>query len=284
MAGRILVPLDGSSFSETAIPAAIRAAQKLKLPLELVTVVPAPVGLVTETAEKYLGATARTLEAVPDLNVSWRLLVGAPAPVLIEQTVKDAPTMIVMTSHGRGAISRFILGSVTDQLLRQSRVPLLVVRSHDGEAKDAGGVIRRVLVPIDGSPNAELIMEPLLGILGDGPVELQFIHVVALPPIILPFVEGTVPSEAAIEAEITTMTAYLEALANRWRTDRITITTEVAAAEVVATRLLEAAGLGGADLIAMTTRGKTGVTRAVLGSVADKLIRSASVPVLAWNP
>lgn len=146
MFDRIVVPLDGSDVAERALDAAANLAQELDTPIHLLRVTDLPHADITAMygymadssvmaekmqsevvlAREYLAENVRSLEE-QGLRVSAQVEVGMPAAAIVNSV--RAGDCIVMASHGRSGISRWYLGSVAEQVMRQSPVPVMVVRS-----------------------------------------------------------------------------------------------------------------------------------------------------------
>ena len=130
----ILVPYDGSAFAEHALPLAAQLARPSKAGLRLVCVIPPettqawPAGLPREDQTALKLAQWRLRQWAPECNVATQLLHGPVGPTLAEYAATSKADLIVMTTHGRGPLSRFWMGSVADELIRHSPVPLLVHR------------------------------------------------------------------------------------------------------------------------------------------------------------
>jgi nucleotide-binding universal stress UspA family protein len=155
--GRLVVPLDGSRLAETALPAAVDLASDLGVPIHLVRVIDSdPVrdtirgGLMAaealkanrtqteQTAAAYLAHEALELMN-RDERATWEVRIGNPAQEIF--AALKPGDLLVMTTHARGGITRWLLGSIANQLVRDSPVPVLLVRPdqrHGGAAKPAG--------------------------------------------------------------------------------------------------------------------------------------------------
>lgn len=156
---RIIVPLDGSRLSAQALPVATTIARKFNAEVILVRVVPDPtvayvpqpagitetltVDLISEQArikdvesvahaKRYLMNRAKEIRD-QGINVSYHVMEGAPARLIIEFSSERDASLVVLMSHGRGRFKRAILGSVTDELIRSSSIPVLVIRAKDTE-------------------------------------------------------------------------------------------------------------------------------------------------------
>jgi nucleotide-binding universal stress UspA family protein len=201
-----------------------------------------------------------------------------------------------MTTHGRGLVGRFWLGSVADQLIRELPVPLLLVRPQAGKVDmNREVVLSRMVIPLDGSPLAEHVIEPAIALGGFMGAEYTFLRVVrslALPPM-TDFVPPATSKEGQsllqklekLQAEeVQSAGDYLKHLEQSFTAVGRRIRTKVVTAEQPVAAILEEATPAGNDCIALATHGRSGLRRMILGSVADKVIRSASVPVLVYRP
>ena len=301
MLRRIVVPLDGSPFGETALPVAVRLADRSGANLTLVKVhepimalVPAtdlpataPDDLDVRAAEQtYLDDTAARIGPLGSGPVGVELLDGAPARALTEWINRVPPDLVVMATHGRNAVSRFWIGSVADYLVRHSAVPVLLIRPETDRATTADTYrFQHGLVALDRSEQALEVLGPVAAIALAAGSRLTLLHVVepilgveAIPPYPL-----TLPEEylASIRAE---SQGYLDEAAQRLRTQGIEVETKLAVRMGIAPAILDELEVAGADFIAMTTHGAGGLKRLILGSVADKVIRGATSPVLVVGP
>src|SRR6516162_5446152 len=169
----ILVPLDGSTFGEHALPAALSLARRAGGSLHVMLVHTAfayvESGLIyddrvdrqiREQEQGYLESVVTRLKAASPVPVTWALRDGAIADGICEQITASSADLIVMTTHGRGPLTRFWLGSVADNLVRRAPVPVLLVRPQE-TAPDLTHepVFRHVFIPLDGSPLAEQVLE-----------------------------------------------------------------------------------------------------------------------------
>jgi nucleotide-binding universal stress UspA family protein len=203
--------------------------------------------------------------------------------------------LVVMTTHGRGALGRIWLGSVADQLIRDMPMPMLLVRPEDA-APNLGreAVLNHLLVPLDGSPFAEQILESAvaLGSLMDADYTLTR---VIKPP--CPGGYDFHGSSFGLEAQMLLdqidraqeqlrkeAEDYLHGVAERLRERSLRVHTRVEVEEHPAAAILKSATAPAIDLVALETHGRRGLSRLFLGSVADKVIRAASLPVLVHRP
>ena len=296
----ILVPLDGSEFGERAIPLAVDLARQTLARLQLVmvhqplqsfaTAMELPeVGAEYEAEarlreQEYLDEKTRRVAIQDRVSVSSTLLQGSVADAL-ESFVKSSGTdLVVMSTHGRGAMGRFWLGSVADRLIRRLHIPVLVVRpSWQEDMPDAE--IKRILVPLDGSLLAEAILEDAARFGGDK-AEYMLVSVVVPPVPLLDMVPvtGMPDTSALVPGLMKAAEGYLERIAERLRGEGRRVLAHAVLADRVHEGLLEQANLFGADLITIATHGAGGLKRFAIGSVTEKIVRGAPCPVLVLTP
>jgi nucleotide-binding universal stress UspA family protein len=146
----ILVPLDGSELAELALADAFSLASLNGATITLLQVIPPlehlvvniePVGLVNELAETNKNKALHYLEEVSgreegsDLKVRLAVETGSPAETIIDYAHREPVDLIVMATHGRSGLQRWVYGSVADKVLRGADLPVLLVRSHPGQEK-----------------------------------------------------------------------------------------------------------------------------------------------------
>jgi nucleotide-binding universal stress UspA family protein len=296
----ILVPLDGSPAGEQALPMATSIAERTgaRLELAIVRADGAPPYLLRDTPppdspadrdrriplRDYIEAVASRLQQrVPE--VTCRLLEGEIAPALIAHAGAGDATLIVMTTHGRGGISRAWLGSVAERIVREVAVPVLMRRpGESGLGIDFAP--RRLLVPLDESAVSETVLPRAAALAEPFGAELVLLRVVE--PLILRARIVTSPAvevdEEDLQRQADRAEKYLGTLVDRLTSGGVRAVTRLAAHDQAARGILQAAGDVNADVIAMATHGYGGLRRVMLGSVADKVLRGAEIPLLLYRP
>ncbi|MGH7498028.1 MAG: universal stress protein, partial [Gemmatimonadales bacterium] len=194
MAPSILVPLDGSLLAEQALPLAEAVAQALRARMRLALVhqlPPPPLGSsgeklyvslelnVRKAQKAYLHRMARTIRGRPRSEIRTAVLEGPVGPAIQKYVQEIGVDLIVMSTHGRGALDRAWLGSVADYLVRTVTVPVLLV--HPGaEATSASSFAkpRKIIVPLDGSPLAETVLGPATNLAKALDAEMLLVQVV----------------------------------------------------------------------------------------------------------
>jgi nucleotide-binding universal stress UspA family protein len=296
----IVVPLDGSPFAEQALPLALAIAGRAGAPLDLVQVhllyalrdpasawLPYDSTLETKLQDQertYLEGVAARLRQETAVPVRATLALGSVVDAILGHMQNQPADLLVMTTHGRGPWGRFWLGSVADELVRRCPVPLLLVRPQEaasGPAPEPG--LGHFLVPLDGSTLAEqgwTVALPLAKLMG-----ARFTLLTAVEPVWLPGYDPTGSDMAGFDKPLLERSQaaaqdYLDRVAERVRAEGFKVQTHVAVGRKAAPAILEQARADGADVIALATHGRSGMRRAMLGSVADKVVRGAPVPVL----
>lgn len=299
MIRRLLVPLDGSDFAAQALPIAGALALRCQATVHLVTVHNPSFGFIDPSAggvaiaeleqsvrvqeEEYLQRKAAELSA-RGIPVALTLRNGDPAAELARHVAAEAIDLVVMTTHGRGGISRFWLGSVADRMIRRAERPVLLLRPDPAVPLDA--LLADVLVPLDGSVRAESVIAKIEALFGEVAGILRLVQVV-VPPFVFfpppppgPGVEY--PDSEPMQQRSLYAYRYLRRLARPLRAAGRSVATEVPIGSDPASEVLATAARHGVDLIAVATHGRGGLDRVVMGSVADKIVRSGSAAVLVF--
>lgn len=265
---RLMCPLDGSELCEQALPTAEGLARRFQAELLLVRVVepymPAPAGVMpmlafrlAETSRQaalpYLERWQKEL-AGKGLQVRVLLKEGGARTELIETVTEQEVDLIVMSSHGRTGGGRWLLGSVAEGVVRHSPCPVLLVR---GQAE-----WRRVLVPLDGSPDS-LQAVAVASALAEPESQVELFRCAELTGLPLSLEEREAIL-GGIQAELESITVP--------RAHTVRRVVEGAAANSILDQE--------ADLIIITSHGRTGLGRWLLGSVAEQVARYARGSVL----
>ncbi len=296
----ILVPLDGSEFAEHALPAALALARRTGASLHLAQVhVPLPdvegAGLLSPEVDQrvrdaeraYLDRAVRRVAAVAPVAVTAAVPVGAVGDELVGAARACAADLVVMTTHGRGAFSRFWLGSVADELVRRGPTPVLLLRPPDGRADLATEpALRHLLVPLDGTPQAEQVLESaadLATVLGARITILRVVRPVAVPGYDLAGYASAGADLLLLEQQQRTADDYLRRVREWFRERRLDVEMRRVVHDQPAAAILETARDDGCDLIALATHGRGGLARVLLGSVADKVVRGATGAVFVYR-
>ncbi|HEX7019569.1 MAG TPA: universal stress protein [Gemmatimonadaceae bacterium] len=293
----IAVPLDGSDLAERAIAVAGALAKRDGAEVRVLHVhTPVPILsgagelVVTQlrsTQREYIERTAANAAAQFGIRATAEELDGDVAAAICAEVAHLPADLVVMTTHGRTGASRFWLGSVADAVMRHITVPVLMLRASE-ESVSAVSQIRTVVMPIDGSTLASEIVSHAIDL---GSVGCRYTLVRVVQPV--PTVIGgtgfappaVVPDADATNAALREATADVDRLAARLRQEHsgLQVDSVVRVAPGVAAELLEIERERQPDVLAIATHGR-GLSRVVMGSVADKLLRGGSSAMLVWHP
>jgi len=293
---RIMVPLDGSTFAEASLPLALALTRKTGAGLHLVSVIePIPSFAFAGWEPAALDWSAQYVESVADrvsgsagAAVTTAVHTGPVAQTLHAEVTAQDIDLVVMATHGRGVLSRAWIGSVADAFMRESETPVLFVRPEEGKAPppEAPRGFDTLLVPLDGSDVSESALKHAteFGELFGSAYHLT--RIVAYPlEIASPYLPHTVQMNEDILADAKESAAeYLEEQADRMRRSGLRVTASVAVDPQAAHGILTEAEAVGCDLISMATHGRHGMSRIVLGSTTDKVLRGVHVPLLLYRP
>ncbi|MGN6030859.1 MAG: universal stress protein [Thermomicrobiales bacterium] len=287
--GRILVPLDGSDVSLAALDYASRfpgaTLVVLQVGVDLDAVFPEVEPLDFSGVDDAIRDDLRSI--VQPLVASGRALEvvvedGDPADRIVEVAQRERADLIVMTTRGRGAASRILFGSVADRVSRHATVPAILVRTGQETATD---VPARILVALDGSSRAEAALPVASRLASSLGTPLVLVRAVTLEDSLrtASLLQGTLKGRAvnttdeaftlAREETERRAQAYLDGLAAGLGGSVSSLVLHGAPAGV----LLQETGPG--ELTILTSHGTSGVSRWLLGSVAEKLVREAAGPV-----
>jgi nucleotide-binding universal stress UspA family protein len=293
---RILVPLDGSPLAETVVPYARLLGRSLKASIDLLSVTgPVPpeagdilrgkypheiAGGLQHRARQYLDKIAPSASQ-GGVKVACQVEEGNPADVIVKAAESKPATLIAMSTHGRSGVTRWVLGSVTDKVLHATTSPLLIIRPREGAGAAAEPKIDNIIAPLDGSPIAEQALPHVAALAKALGAKVTLVRVVPTTAYYMGMMDY--PSsvyQELLDAEEETAGKYLGEIAARLRKEGVTIAAEKLGRGDPAGAILDLAGSAPNALVAMTTRGRSGMGRFVLGSVTDRTVRHGGGPVL----
>ena len=291
--GPILVPLDGSELSEGALPYAAALAAGLGESLVLLTTwegsdselaasLPSVVVDLDKRAQEhfggYLDGVRRKLPS--GIKVESFVRSGDASDEILTTADNIGARAIVLATHGRSGISRWVYGSTAGHVLRNASVPVLAVGPHALQRPTAEVKVGHVMVPLDGSALSESALPPAQAIAASMKARLSLVRVVrwavqsypyTLPDTYIPQVDEE------LEKGAKTYLREQEAKVQGTTVDAFVVR------GAVADGLIDFVEKEGIDLVVMTTHARKGLARATLGSVADRMLQG-NAPVLLIRP
>jgi nucleotide-binding universal stress UspA family protein len=284
MYSKILVPLDGSRFSEQILPYARCFADAYGSPVELLRITDPdirPPFWPPESSDAYLKKIVDKYfaDAAP---ASIAEDVGAPAAVIVDRAKLDPSCLIAMATHGMSGARRWLLGSVTSKVVQTAANPLLLIRPSDGAELSTPIRPSRIFVPLDGSGLAEKTLPHAVALAKRLNLEIHLMRVYSLPADAYVVADGVIaqgpePYREELEKEAET---YLAGKVAEIRAAGVERVVAIVAQGNAADEISDLARKTPNSLIAMSTHGRSGIGRWMLGSVAEKVIQIAPVPVL----
>jgi nucleotide-binding universal stress UspA family protein len=260
MIKKILVPLDGSKLAEQVLPAAARVAAAAQGSLVLLHAV-TPAEWFSLSAQTYVARErrhaaeylAKLAEKVGEqgLGVQERIVTGEPSRAIVASAAREKADLIALSTHGRSGVREWAFGSVAERVLRTTPLPVLVYRGN----APAAGDVRRILVALDDQERTLHVLPAAADLAEAMKAEVVLLHVGRRAP-------STVEKARAT-------------LGRRKLAARVRLVGGDPAAAILA-----AAEEEKADVVALTTAGKTRQDRLFFGSVAEEILRKAELPLL----
>lgn len=306
---KILVPLDGSVEAETVLPYVRDLAFRFNSEVDVVGV-----GLgskrrrVNQLLDGYIHHAVERLQAdnvtcravllyssaignvsehhdkTVNVKERGRMVYASPADVILEHADKHRTGLIVMATHGINGLRRWWLGSTFEKVVSKSAVPVLGIHSkHINELDKRKKVIfNRIIIPLDGSDIGEAALHDAESIAAKTEASIVLLHVIPEPHRIEARILG--PEFAGfMRALQEDSERYLHKIETRLTKKGINTTVKIVTGDP-AVKIVDQAKQEKADLIAMSTHGRSGIARWVLGSVADKILHESKIPLWLVRP
>lgn len=262
MVQKFLAALDMSKDAESILPYLETLLETQDADVTLVRVISQLDVPKIQGTHAYLNKAAEILRgkgAVVDVLA----LVGRPAPMIVEKAVQGGYSLILMCSQGRKGLSRLVLGSVTEEVLRRSPIPVLVVHPRGKAGKKPR--LKRIVVPLDGSHRSATILPYVAPLAKAAGSKLLFMTAVN-PRTKNDFPVEVVSKNLFHEQKLMHRQGVKTELAIRYGDP---------AAEILAYSDVQHA-----DMLALSTHGRSGLDRMLYGSVAESVLRNGEIPML----
>ena len=303
MYDRIFVPLDGSPLAEQVLPYVTRISLGMGIPIHLMQVIP-PVsealadpahGLYQtgisagfhDQAMDYLNSIKRNHS---DVEITCEAHEGDVVTHIIEEADKSPDSLVAMSTHGRSGVTRWLMGSVTDNVLHHTKNPMLIYRTHQEGDPEPDTNLETIIVPLDGSPLAEQVLPHVTALARAMNLKVTLVRAAATAEqfrAVTGFqrIDGVSGLhfqnfETMTQAAGAQAADYIKEQENSLRRQGIASVDHKivpgSAAHVIVDVALETPD----NLVAMTTHGHSGPARWTLGSVTDRVVRHSGDPVL----
>ncbi len=286
---KILVPLDGSTLSEGVLPYARLLARAMSVPVELLRV--------KDTAEltgysaaadphKYFEKVKASLSGIADVEHTLRR--GNPAAIIIDRAAEHPDTLIAIAAHGGSGSRRWLLGSVAEKLLYAGKNDLLIVRPSDTDTGDEAA-LKTLLVPLDGSEWAERVLPTVSGLAARLQSKVVLVRILTRfyfppPETVAPLFGTSFPDRKELWTEARAQAIhYLDEKVEQLRAEGLAHVSSVAidgGPEGAAADIIDLATRTVDSLMVMSTHGRSGVRRWLIGSVVERVVRHSTSPVL----
>lgn len=292
---QILVPLDGSELAEVALPYAEELSVELGIGIKLLRVVTLPVyseptgGVYAAEREVALRSGAREyLEKVScdlkakSINVKLDIKCGTAAEEIMDDALKNEIGLVVLATHGHSGVLRWALGSVADKVIRGTEKPVMLIRAKGRHpAKPAQRILKKILVPLDGSREGEAVIPHIAWLASGLGAEVVLFQALAggYHTITAKGYEYAIYAEQQIASDKAFAKDYLSDVGKQLKEKGIKLGAEVRLGHA-AEEIIEFTDEVNADMVAMSTHGRSGVGRWVLGSVAEKVLHEGNKPLL----
>jgi nucleotide-binding universal stress UspA family protein len=285
----LLVPTDGSEHAERAAEHALSVARAFDATVHLINVVDVQSegglfsagGVDEEFLERLKDQARETIAdleapAEPGDDVRTAVVEGRPSEGILDYAAENDADLVFMGTHGRTGLDRYVTGSVTERVVRQSNVPVFTVRATERSA--VGDGYDRVLIPTDGSDCAAAAVNHGIAIAKKYDATVHAVNVVNVRTVTAS--DEIPPHTELLERLEERGEDATEAVAERAREAGLDASTAVLDG-VPARGLREYAEENDVDLITMGTHGRRGLDRYLIGSTTTKVVRTAEMPVLS---
>ncbi|HEX9897550.1 MAG TPA: universal stress protein [Dehalococcoidales bacterium] len=289
MLKKILVPLDGSELGEMALVYAKELAGAINLEVQMACATERQdeathrmCGLYLEKVAERLRTQIKRINSESDVKTV--VVDGEPATALVEYAEKEGIDLIIMMSHGRSGIMRWAIGGTASKVVQRCRIPVLLIRASQALSKRRPvQVFKKILLPLDGSAMGEAALtyvKPIVKVLNCEVILFRVVEIVQRVHTI-GGLDHFVYSEQQIERMKDEALKYLEKACQQFDKGNVNIILGVGdpAHEII--KLSDEENI---NLVAMSSHGKSGMTRWVMGSVFSKILQAGETPLLLVRP
>ena len=284
---KILLPLDGSELAEGVLPYGEELARRLGSEMILFHVCHPENKQFCHMNQVYLDGMANIVRRRMmkrrakggEVKVKSEVLLGEPVETICDYVEKNDIGLMVMGASGASGIKLWRLGSVCDKVFRTVPIPAMVIRAQKAEGRKK--LFNRILLPLDGSDASKAALPVAEELATKLKASVTLFRMARMPHI---YGEGELVTnidyarlEAAGEKQART---YLINVERELRQKGIAVTHNVVLGTDPANEIIELSKKVNADLVVMSTRGRSPISRWVLGSTAEKVLRQGEIPLI----
>lgn len=285
MYDRILFPTDGSDIATSVFTYALDIAARHDASVYVLHVADTTRDSITRLGREVIDVLEREGERIVEdlsaratengVSVVTDVQQGVPHETIVDYSDAADIDLIVMPTHGRGGLHRFLLGSVTERVVNTASVPVLTVTPDGADSREFTYPNQNVLVPTDGSQGAEIALQEGIDLAEASGASLHLLYVIETASL------GIDVRSAVAEGELTDRANdILDSARQRAQSGAVEdVTTSVAYGRPYQeiTSYVESQDI---DMVVLGTHGQTDFSRYTLGSVSAKLLRTSPVPVM----
>lgn len=287
----ILAPVDGCEQSEAILPYLDELSKRLDARVVLLHVYPSSLHAQRAAHEEYVQSLAHRLSDRPSNGIQAEGIAveGRPNEEIIAYASRDDVDLIAAAPHSQTSSGHWTVGRTADKVIRETSKPVLLASGLTTSVARTDGLLMRALVPLDGSRESRAVLpfvEAMLeGLPANRPGSMTLMHVVPSEHYAAgPLIARKVPYGAAELSGLRDQaTQYLAEVSRGIRAKGLAVDTHVAVGDP-ATGIVQSGSALKSDFIAMTTHGFSGFSRLFLGSVADRVLHTATTPLLLVKP
>lgn len=288
---KILVPLDGSGLGELILPYVEEFGRRQDSEIIFLHFCPPDLERFYHEHQVYLQHMAQTVKKHVKCTVKTVTLAGQANRIIVDYAMNEDIDLIVGVSRNESDTKRWAIGSTADKVIRETSKPVLIICAEVPIIKRGGNILNKVLIPLDGSRASEAILpyvrNLMSGIHDNAETEVTLLRV-------LPTSHHVPVGEAVVTVPYTDVElsqlkeqaeSYLEGTGKELEQDGITVHCNAVVRSVsTADQILDFATSIDVNLIAMSTHGRTGISRMFLGTTTDRVLRSVKIPILLIKP
>jgi nucleotide-binding universal stress UspA family protein len=290
---RILVPLDGSKLAEKTLKFTTELLKRMSgVEVVLIHVCSPQEGSMKPMHKAYIQQVAETtrksLEQTVSIQVKSKCITGHPAEEILRYSHTHKIDLIIMTTHGLSGINRWAMGSVAYKVMRSERVPVFLISANiDDQTIVEKANSNTILVPLDGDKGSEVVLpyvEKLIKQIGIEELRVMLLSVCEKPQISSDYPSNMPLSwEEHVEKELVmcklTSGPYLADISKQLKNNGLRVQFEVSLGKPE-NEIIKYANESNVGLIAMSTHGRSGLSRWAYGSVAEKVMLGTITPVI----